>query len=41
MFQARGLSLAAWIRHQRLQGIGRDLADLALAGRTVASISAR
>ncbi|GAA1264901.1 helix-turn-helix domain-containing protein [Pseudonocardia aurantiaca] len=41
LFQARGLSLAAWIRHQRLLGIRRDLADPALAGRTVASISAR
>ncbi|MEN3269265.1 helix-turn-helix domain-containing protein [Pseudonocardia sp.] len=41
LLQARGLSLAAWIRHQRLQGIRRDLADPALAGRTVASISAR
>ncbi|MCU1660351.1 MAG: hypothetical protein JWR58_416 [Pseudonocardia sp.] len=41
LFQARGLSLAAWIRHQRLQGIGRDLADPMLAGRTAAAISAR
>jgi AraC-like DNA-binding protein len=41
LFQERGLSLAAWVRHQRLQGIRRDLADPALAGRTVASISAR
>ena len=36
LFQAREFSLAAWIRHQRLQGIRRDLADPALAGRTVA-----
>jgi AraC-like DNA-binding protein len=41
LFQAREFSLAAWIRHQRLQGIRRDLADPALARRTVASISAR
>jgi AraC-like DNA-binding protein len=40
-FQERELSLAAWIRRQRLDGIRRDLADPALAGRTVASIAAR
>jgi AraC-like DNA-binding protein len=41
LFQDRELSLAAWIRRRRLEAIRRDLADPALAHRTVASIAAR
>jgi len=41
MFQSRSLTLSAWIRRQRLERIRRDLADPALADRTVAAIAAR
>ena len=41
LFQDREQSLAAWIRRRRLEGIKKDLADPALAHRTVASVAAR
>jgi AraC-like DNA-binding protein len=41
VLRPRDLTLAAWIRRQRLERIRRDLADPALAGRTIASIAAR
>ncbi|MFC4942970.1 helix-turn-helix domain-containing protein [Pseudonocardia sp. GCM10023141] len=36
-----GMTLSAWIRRQRLERIGRDLADESLRGRTVGAIAAR
>ncbi|WP_312868295.1 helix-turn-helix domain-containing protein [Amycolatopsis pithecellobii] len=41
LFESRELSLAAWIRRQRLTRIRHDLADPAFEGRTVAAIAAR
>ncbi|MGI5128190.1 helix-turn-helix domain-containing protein [Pseudonocardia sp. CA-107938] len=35
-----GVTLSAWIRRQRLERIGRDLADESLRGRTVGAIAA-
>lgn len=37
----RGMSLAAWIRHERLRRIHRDLSNSALATRTATEIAAR
>lgn len=36
-----GITLSAWIRRQRLERIGRDLADESLHGRTAGAIAAR
>lgn len=36
-----GITLSAWIRRQRLDRIGRDLADETLRGRTAGAIAAR
>jgi len=36
-----GITLSAWIRRQRLERIGRDLADESLRGRTVGAVAAR
>lgn len=36
-----GITLSAWIRRQRLERIGRDLADESLRGRTAGAIAAR
>ncbi|WP_202637792.1 helix-turn-helix domain-containing protein [Bailinhaonella thermotolerans] len=42
LFQERGgPTVAAWIRHRRLERCRRDLADPALAGRTIEAIAAR
>lgn len=41
VLQDRDVTLSAWIRKQRLERIRRDLANPALAHRTVASIAAR
>ncbi|WP_279581376.1 helix-turn-helix domain-containing protein [Fodinicola feengrottensis] len=41
LLQPRDLTLAAWIRGERLARIRHDLADPGLANRTVASIAAR
>jgi AraC-like DNA-binding protein len=36
-----GITLSAWVRRQRLERIGRDLADESLRGRTAGAIAAR
>ncbi|GAA2399423.1 helix-turn-helix domain-containing protein [Actinomadura vinacea] len=41
VLSGRGISLAAWIRHERLLRIRRDLSNPALAHRTAAEIAAR
>jgi AraC-like DNA-binding protein len=41
LFQRRGTSVAAYVRHQRLEGARRDLADPALAGTPVHEIAAK
>lgn len=41
LLSGRGMSLAAWIRHERLRRIQRDLANPALAHRTTGEIAAR
>ncbi len=41
LFQDRGVTVADWIRRRRLEHCRKDLADPALAGRSVADIAAR
>jgi AraC-like DNA-binding protein len=41
VLSSRSLTLSAWIRRQRLERIRRDLADPALAGRTIPAVAAR
>ncbi|MDT0309716.1 helix-turn-helix domain-containing protein [Streptomyces sp. DSM 44917] len=41
VFQAHGTSVAAWVRHQRLEGARRDLADPALWATPVHGIATR
>lgn len=41
VLSARDMSLAAWIRHERLRRIRRDLSNPALSHRTAAEIAAR
>ena len=41
LFHDEGLTVAGWIRRQRLEGCRRDLADPGLAARPVAAIAAR
>jgi AraC-like DNA-binding protein len=41
VLEPRGTTLSAWIRSQRLERIGRDLADESLRGRTLSAIAAR
>jgi AraC-like DNA-binding protein len=41
LFELEGISVAAWIRERRLEGCCRDLADPALADRTIADIARR
>ena len=40
LLQPHGTSLAAWVRHRRLERIRRDLADPALARRSVERVAA-
>ncbi len=41
LLQRRGVSFAAWVRHERLTRIRRDLLDPALSQRTASAIAAR
>lgn len=41
MFQQQGVTVAAWIRQQRLEASRRDLTDPNVASRSVAAIAKR
>ncbi len=41
LFEAQGTTVGRWIRHRRLEGCRRDLADPSLADRTVWEIASR
>jgi AraC-like DNA-binding protein len=41
LFELEGVSVSTWIRKRRLEGCRRDLADPALADRTIGEIGRR
>ncbi|MEU1192038.1 helix-turn-helix domain-containing protein [Streptomyces sp. NPDC005859] len=41
LFQAQGVTVAAWIRQRRLEGCRRDLADLQLSDKPIGFLAAR
>jgi AraC-like DNA-binding protein len=41
LFEAQGETVAAWIRHRRLEGCRKELADPAFSAAPVSSVAAR